>query len=149
MYLDLRKKPSQGETNIVCQDYSRVDGVVQDAVYEQQRNAALILRGSSAGSGPEAGPGSAPDNAGQCNYAEAHTLNSNPPPRPPPAELCPSPHPSKVACMLVCTAPWYTGKPPDPQSRPSLVLCSLSCHAARHRYSSSSRCFPQPQTASY
>ena len=61
-----------------------MDGVVQDAVYEQQRNAALILRGSSAGSGPEAGPGSAPDNAGQCIYEEAH----NPHPEPLPHPLC-------------------------------------------------------------
>ena len=38
---------------------------LQDAVHEQQRTAALILRGGSAGSGAEAGPGSAPDNAGQ------------------------------------------------------------------------------------
>ncbi|KAL0035168.1 hypothetical protein WJX79_004418 [Trebouxia sp. C0005] len=36
----------------------------KDAVHEQQRNAAQILRGASPGSGPEAGPGSAPGNTG-------------------------------------------------------------------------------------
>ena len=42
---------------------------LQDAVHEQQRTAAVISRGGSAGSGAEAGPGSAPDNAGQpLNY---------------------------------------------------------------------------------
>ena len=38
---------------------------LQDAVHEQQRSAAQILRGGSPGSSPEAGPGSAPGNTGQ------------------------------------------------------------------------------------
>ena len=68
-----------------------VHGVVQDAVHEQQRNAALILRGGSAGSGPEAGPGSAPDNAGQCRCISAWKgINSSPFAL---RHLAPPPHP--------------------------------------------------------
>ncbi|KAL3149110.1 hypothetical protein ABBQ32_001950 [Trebouxia sp. C0010 RCD-2024] len=50
----------------------------KDAVHEQQRHAALILRGGSAGSGPEAASGSAPGNTGPRSAPSAGGPSSMP-----------------------------------------------------------------------
>ncbi len=47
---------------------------LQDAVHEQQRNAAQILRGGPSSSSTEIGPGSAPGNTGQCLLQSVTTV---------------------------------------------------------------------------